>query len=166
MYNCPMFSASNTISRAMKYYLPRGSKRKTHKIFVFGNKKNRYYCADRRSYRMEYLKSDHWKKLKAEKLLVSPVCEMCGTDKWLDVHHLDYKNLYDVTISDLKTLCRKCHIGEHNKLKEKPPITFQEEKSRLRNVRRNRRKNKNYNPLDDELFKQEELYLEGLKKSM
>ncbi len=38
---------------------------------------------------------------------------MCGTRKRLDVHHLNYKNIHDVTVDDLQVLCRKCHNKEH-----------------------------------------------------
>lgn len=64
-------------------------------------------------YRKEYLKSEHWRNLRKEKLAVNPACERCGYNKRLDVHHKDYKNLYDVTTGDLETLCRKCHDAEH-----------------------------------------------------
>lgn len=67
----------------------------------------------RRYYREEYLRSEHWQKLKASKLQKNPCCEKCKSTKKLDVHHLDYKNLYDVLLSDLQTLCRKCHKMEH-----------------------------------------------------
>ncbi len=64
-------------------------------------------------YRKEYLKSDHWRALKKRKLSVNNNCERCQSKKSLDVHHLDYKNLYDVELTDLETLCRKCHLKEH-----------------------------------------------------
>lgn len=60
-----------------------------------------------------YLKSEHWKNLKAQKLGVSPFCEDCGSRRCLDVHHLNYRNLFDVQLSDLKTLCRNCHEAIH-----------------------------------------------------
>ena len=54
-----------------------------------------------------YLESDHWKQLRAEKLKSSPRCETCGSKDRIEPHHLNYKNLFDVQLSDLKTLCRK-----------------------------------------------------------
>lgn len=69
---------------------------------------------DKRAYyREEYLKSDHWKELKVRKLVVNPTCEICNSKKFLDVHHLDYKNLYDVLLTDLQTLCRRHHAEQH-----------------------------------------------------
>lgn len=74
-------------------------------------------CSDKRYYyRNVYLLSEHWKKLKKNKLKESPICEICGASKNLDVHHLRYKNLYDVELKDLQTLCRKHHTNEHKKL--------------------------------------------------
>lgn len=110
-----MFTASDTISRAMRYFVPHGHRKKSTKVFVFGKKKSRYYCGDRRSYREEYLKSDHWKQLRKEKLQLNPICEECGSASRVEPHHLDYKNLFDVQVSDLKTLCRKCHEKAHPK---------------------------------------------------
>lgn len=67
----------------------------------------------REYYRKEYLKSEHWKNLRLAKLKETPYCEKCNKRHYLDVHHLDYKNLYDVLLSDLQVLCRKCHKKEH-----------------------------------------------------
>lgn len=70
-------------------------------------------------YRTEYLKSDHWKSLKARKLVQNPNCSGCWSNAHLDVHHIRYRNLYDVDLSDLLTLCRACHIKEHERLRAK-----------------------------------------------
>ena len=37
----------------------------------------------------------------------------------LDVHHKEYRELFDVKISDLETLCRRCHDKLHVKLAKK-----------------------------------------------
>ena len=69
---------------------------------------------DRRQYyRTVYLKSEHWNTLKRAKLKLNPNCEKCGESYLVDVHHLNYRNLYDVRISDLQSLCRGCHHKEH-----------------------------------------------------
>lgn len=70
-------------------------------------------------YRNIYLNSEHWKALRHEKLAKNPVCEKCQTPYSLDVHHVKYRELYDVRISDLKTLCRLCHKKEHEKINKK-----------------------------------------------
>lgn len=75
-----------------------------------------HHVTDKRAYYREvYLSSDHWKALRSRKLSANPVCECCGTSKRLDIHHLNYRNLYDVTLDDLQTLCRRCHHLEHDK---------------------------------------------------
>ena len=70
-------------------------------------------------YRNIYLKSDHWKLLREEKLERNNKCEKCGEKYSLDIHHIKYKGLYDVRIEDLKTLCRVCHDKEHVKSSKK-----------------------------------------------
>jgi hypothetical protein len=75
---------------------------------------NRYYFGDRAEYRNNYLFSDHWKKLRKEKLAKNPTCEKCGSNLCVEPYHLQYKNLYNTTVEDLQTLCRKCHVHAHN----------------------------------------------------
>ena len=48
----------------------------------------------------------------------------------MDVHHIGYKNLYDVTVNDLTTLCRRCHDELHKKLNRELQIKRQKEKER------------------------------------
>lgn len=71
-------------------------------------------------YRCEYLKSEHWKQLRLEKLNSRNCeCAKCGFKSASnDVHHLDYKQLYDVELLDLVVLCRGCHILLHSKMDE------------------------------------------------
>jgi len=64
-------------------------------------------------YREVYLKSEHWQNKREEKLQHNPVCEMCGKKKGLQIHHLNYDNLENENISDLMTLCSKCHREAH-----------------------------------------------------
>jgi hypothetical protein len=72
----------------------------------------------RHFYRFKYLKSDHWQNLRLEKLAsVDACCERCGTrDLSNDVHHLNYRKLYDVQLDDLAVLCRRCHDLVHEAL--------------------------------------------------
>ena len=118
MYNIFMFTSSSLIKRAIEFNIPVRKRNFKKKISVFGRKKYRFYYGDRESYRNDYLKSEHWFGLKKEKLILNSVCEKCGSNKNLDVHHLNYKNLYDVTTSDLMTLCRSCHIDIHSKKRQ------------------------------------------------
>ena len=65
-------------------------------------------------YRNVYLKSEHWKNLRTQRLIIAnKKCEQCSDVYYLDVHHLSYKNIFDVTVEDLRVLCRICHNKEH-----------------------------------------------------
>lgn len=91
-------------------------------------RKLKYYCTDNYDYYHNvYLKSEHWKELRGRKLLTTPFCEECQRIHNLDVHHINYKNLYDVLLEDLMTLCRSCHKKKHllniNKKGEKKRIS-------------------------------------------
>ena len=66
----------------------------------------------RKEYREEYLKSDEWKNLRQTILGSNPDCQCCGKSA-SDVHHLVYRNIVDIKISDLIPVCRKCHDFIH-----------------------------------------------------
>ena len=58
----------------------------------------------------QYLKSPHWQSTRAIKLYKAGYhCENCGSERRLQVHHKNYKNLYNEINSDLKVLCEFCH---------------------------------------------------------
>lgn len=110
-----MYNASNILAKARTYYIP--SRRRVQKTKVsLGAKKHRFYHVDREYYRNVYLKTDHWKKLRQQKLLTNPVCEECGSANRVEPHHINYKSLYNVDLTDLKTLCRVCHTKIHVEL--------------------------------------------------
>lgn len=87
-------------------------KAKSNPIYgpITDNRKQRYQI---------YLRGEHWQNLRKEKLEKNPKCEKCGTYNSLDIHHLQYRDLYDVTLKDLQTLCRLCHDKEHDKANKK-----------------------------------------------
>ena len=67
-------------------------------------------------YRTIYLKSDHWKALRKLALHThGKKCHKCSKAVRLDVHHLNYRNIFDVEVTDLQILCRPCHKAEHQK---------------------------------------------------
>src|SRR5438552_4135322 len=41
-------------------------------------------------------------------------CEACGSTDKIDVHHADYRNLYEEGDEDLVGLCRSCHAECHH----------------------------------------------------
>lgn len=69
-----------------------------------------------------YLNSRHWKILRAMKLKTVKHCEYhrCQRREHLDVHHIRYRNLYDVTLKDLRVLCREHHKQAHKIFKPLP----------------------------------------------
>lgn len=61
-----------------------------------------------------YLLTPHWKDLRSRKIkAVGPRCQDCGSGKQIQVHHLRYRNIYDVLLDDLKVLCRVHHEAAH-----------------------------------------------------
>lgn len=71
------------------------------------------FFSNRDWYREEYLTSDHWKQLKSEKLKLHDMCFICGTKANLGVHHVEYKNIIDVRLDDLRVICACCHDKVH-----------------------------------------------------
>lgn len=66
----------------------------------------------------DYLKSPDWTAKRNNKKRKINRCGICGETKSLDVHHLNYKNLYDVDGTDLRVLCHRCHFVAHRLFKE------------------------------------------------
>lgn len=75
-------------------------------------------------YRDKYLKSDHWHTLRIRKLIQQDgKCALCRHPAWNnDVHHVDYRKLFDVRLGDLRILCRECHDAAHAALKAHPEV--------------------------------------------
>jgi hypothetical protein len=72
-------------------------------------------------YRTIYLRSDHWKELRAQAFEAhGRKCAKCPSTTNLDVHHLRYGLIFDVTPKDLQILCRPCHDKEHAPAPQKP----------------------------------------------
>lgn len=70
---------------------------------------------DREWYRNTYLLSGHWQETREKRLEIDEhKCFICGAEKGLDVHHLNYDRLWKEDVRrDLVTLCRKCHHKIH-----------------------------------------------------
>lgn len=66
----------------------------------------------------EYLRSEHWKGVKAQfKKRGIHKCYVCET-KWpLELHHISYARLYREKRSDLIYLCAACHQEAHDFLR-------------------------------------------------
>lgn len=92
-------------------------------------------------YRTVYLKSDHWRDLRKAKLKANPLCEKCTKARATEPHHLRYRNIFDVLLSDLISVCRKCHVEIHKTEKmanRKKPGYYLSDDERTDLVRRNR----------------------------
>lgn len=63
----------------------------------------------------EYLKSDHWQEVREKQLLQDEHrCAFCGSTEKLEVHHINYKNLYNEKPGcDTITFCDTCHRKYH-----------------------------------------------------
>ena len=118
-----MFNSSNLILKAMNSFAKKKKRKLKNRILV-GKKQTRFYYGDRKYYREIYLKSEHWLNLRDSKLKQFNFCCLCNSKHNLDVHHINYKNLYDVELKDLLVLCRKCHSNVH---KNKILVTEQNE---------------------------------------
>lgn len=91
----------------------------------------------------EYLKSEEWEKIKAtirqRKGRKWNYCNICGTDKFLDVHHSSYKVIGSSNPGNtVKILCRGCH-GELHELCKTKYISFYDA---FREIRGNRESTK------------------------
>jgi 5-methylcytosine-specific restriction endonuclease McrA len=64
-----------------------------------------------------YINSSEWRLLRAGKLELDPVCELCGTGSRIHVHHLKYAHLHDVELKQLMTLCETHHHWVHDLLR-------------------------------------------------
>jgi hypothetical protein len=61
-----------------------------------------------------YLKTEYWQMVRQvihEK--VGRKCEICGSEKFINVHHFNYNNRGMETLNDLGCLCEKCHSIIH-----------------------------------------------------
>jgi len=106
---------SNNITKKerseIKQFLKRINKTKRVKKIKVKKLKN-----DRRLEYKKYLNSTKWKAIRREILLRDNYrCVYCYSMDDLHIHHLNYDNFKNEKLSDLITLCKGCHKGEHQK---------------------------------------------------
>lgn len=67
----------------------------------------------------EYLKSDHWKRMKQKmrKVKNNQFCFICRKPNNLHVHHKTYENLGNEHTKELMFLCSECHEEAHERLR-------------------------------------------------
>lgn len=61
----------------------------------------------------DYLRSRHWRSLKASYRANRLWVCVCGAKDDLELHHLSYDNLGDETLDELSPLCTPCHATVH-----------------------------------------------------
>lgn len=89
----------------------------------------------------DYLKSDHWQRVRIQKLLKANIndqwnvikCEYkdCGLFvplQAINIHHLHYRTVGKESLEDLQVVCRSCHGVEHG---FDPRLWWTEAKARL-----------------------------------
>lgn len=65
-------------------------------------------------YRDYYLQTPHWKIKRRQAIeRADGECEICGSTRELEVHHLNYENLGYEEPEDLMALCHNCHMEVH-----------------------------------------------------
>lgn len=72
-------------------------------------------------YREFYLHSEHWLRLRKDAILTSGgyCCECGKVTTLLQVHHEEYRNIFDVELDDLACLCGPCHKAEHGLVQDR-----------------------------------------------
>jgi hypothetical protein len=60
-------------------------------------------------YQNVYLESEHWKAFRAYILSTRPLCQICKSPFYLQVHHRNYRCLWHETPNDAAVLCKRCH---------------------------------------------------------
>lgn len=75
----------------------------------------------------KYLKSEHWEEIKRSKTAKGKKrCSICATETQIDLHHLNYKKIFDVQLEDLRWLCRRCHFTAHELINNGTLIFYSE----------------------------------------
>ena len=63
-----------------------------------------------------YLGTDEWQEKRRQVLTRDKsICQMCYASRAVQVHHLSYKHLGDEPLTDLVSVCIRCHSQIHNK---------------------------------------------------
>ena len=66
----------------------------------------------------DYINSKAWKIKRLERIKLDGYrCQICGTTRRLNVHHLTYIRLGCEDLDDLITLCESCHERVHEEMR-------------------------------------------------
>lgn len=72
----------------------------------------------RKEYREEYLRSDEWKKIRDSIMSSNPDCQCCKEKKASDLHHMVYRHIVDIKVTELLPVCRECHSYIHQAIND------------------------------------------------
>ena len=73
----------------------------------------------------EYLKSDHWQKLRKLAWYKFPhKCSICGTKDDLVLHHRTYKDLGHESLNQITIICQTHHTAIHYENGQKVPLLY------------------------------------------
>jgi len=106
----------------------------------------------------QYLKSAKWSNIRSDMLRYAKhQCQKCGAKNCiLQVHHIDYENLYDEMPEDLEVLCKSCHqLADQDREYETGFDTFFEKKYGSSSLRASR---SDYQEFDNWIKKQDYEY--------
>lgn len=83
----------------------------------------------------DYLKTDHWQKIRQAKILKKRgnICRLCAKKSAIDVHHRTYKKIGAERLKDLAPICRSCHTLIHSTHRQYPHLSLKQVFARLRN---------------------------------
>lgn len=83
----------------------------------------------------EYLRSEHWKNLRSQIYNRDSLCLICEEIRPENVHHLRYRNIYDVQLDDLIGVCGRCHFIIHCRVSNREELSLNAIKKRLKQPR-------------------------------
>lgn len=72
---------------------------------------------NRNEYRKEYLRSEEWIKFRKTIIGDGIGCRCCD-GRASDVHHMIYRNIVDIKVTDVIPVCRQCHDTIHQAIKD------------------------------------------------
>lgn len=108
----------------------------------------------RRWYFWKYLRSKHWAGIRKRYFAIyKRICRHCKARKNIELHHINYRNIYDVTLNDVIPLCRFCHQKEHNRLIAKRLAKRKKARAFKRKIIDQKKKSANSRLLQKELKK-------------
>lgn len=95
------------LSNLLKKLLENRRARRISTILILKIMNNKY---------IKYIQSIEWNRKRI--YIINQrgwICERCGNDKFLQIHHWSYKNLWKELDDELFCLCKKCHKEFHSK---------------------------------------------------